>query len=79
MPTAVALFPKDISRRPREWAERSYNVQQWTEMPRGGHFPTMEETARQPASHRSCGVSLRRLLTVGQTLNSGVRRLLVTM
>lgn len=43
VPTAVALFPKDISRPPREWAERSYNVQRWTEMPRGGHFAAMEE------------------------------------
>lgn len=43
VPTAVALFPKDISRPPREWAERAYNVQQWTEMPRGGHFASMEE------------------------------------
>jgi pimeloyl-ACP methyl ester carboxylesterase len=43
VPTAVALFPGDISRPPREWAERAYNIQQWTEMPRGGHFAAMEE------------------------------------
>ena len=43
VPTAVALFPKDISLPPREWAERTYNVQRWTEMPRGGHFAAMEE------------------------------------
>lgn len=43
VPTAVALFPKDISLPPREWAERTYNVQGWTEMPRGGHFAAMEE------------------------------------
>lgn len=28
---------------PREWAERSYNVQQWTIMPSGGHFAALEE------------------------------------
>ena len=28
---------------PREWAERFFNVQRWTEMPRGGHFAAMEE------------------------------------
>jgi pimeloyl-ACP methyl ester carboxylesterase len=43
VPCAVALFPKDLSHPPREWAERSYNVQRWTEMPRGGHFAAMEE------------------------------------
>jgi pimeloyl-ACP methyl ester carboxylesterase len=43
VPSAVALFPKDIDQPPREWAERSYNVQRWTRMPRGGHFPAMEE------------------------------------
>ena len=43
VPAAFALFPKDISRPPREWAERSFNVQRWTEMPRGGHFAAMEE------------------------------------
>ncbi|HEV2881036.1 MAG TPA: epoxide hydrolase [Pyrinomonadaceae bacterium] len=42
-PTAVALFPKDISRPPREWAERAYNVRRWTVMPRGGHFAAQEE------------------------------------
>ena len=38
VPAAFALFPKDISQPPREWAERFFNVQRWTEMPRGGHF-----------------------------------------
>jgi pimeloyl-ACP methyl ester carboxylesterase len=43
VPAAFALFPKDISRPPREWAERFFNVERWTEMPRGGHFAAMEE------------------------------------
>jgi pimeloyl-ACP methyl ester carboxylesterase len=43
VPTAFALFPKDISQPPREWAERFFNVQRWTRMPRGGHFAAMEE------------------------------------
>ncbi len=42
-PAAVAVFPGEISRPPREWAERSYNVCRWTEMPRGGHFAALEE------------------------------------
>ncbi len=36
VPTAVALFPKAIAIPPREWIERAYHVQRWTEMPRGG-------------------------------------------
>jgi pimeloyl-ACP methyl ester carboxylesterase len=43
VPAAFAIFPKDISQPPREWAERFFNVQRWTEMPRGGHFAALEE------------------------------------
>ena len=43
VPAAFALFPKDISQPPQEWAERFFNVQRWSEMPRGGHFAAMEE------------------------------------
>ena len=44
-PTAVALFPRDLSQPPRTWAERSYNVTRYTTMPRGGHFAAHEEPA----------------------------------
>lgn len=43
VPAAFALFPKDLLYLPRELVERSFNVQRWTEMPRGGHFAPMEE------------------------------------
>jgi microsomal epoxide hydrolase len=43
VPAAFALFPADISRPPRQWTERFFNVQRWTEMPRGGHFAALEE------------------------------------
>ncbi len=43
VPTGVAAFPAEISRPPREWAERSYNVRRWTQMPSGGHFAALEE------------------------------------
>jgi microsomal epoxide hydrolase len=43
VPAAFAMFPKDLSHPPREWAERFFNVQRWTEMPRGGHFAALEE------------------------------------
>jgi pimeloyl-ACP methyl ester carboxylesterase len=43
-PTGIAMFPgeKDLVV-PREFAERSYNIQRWTDMPSGGHFPALEE------------------------------------
>ena len=44
VPTGCALFPKELlAWPPRYYAERIYNITQWTEMPRGGHFAAMEE------------------------------------
>ena len=42
VPTGFAIFPKDITPAPREFAERFFNVQHWQEMPRGGHFAALE-------------------------------------
>ena len=43
VPAAFAMFPRDLSHPPREWAERFYEVRRWTEMPRGGHFAALEQ------------------------------------
>ena len=43
VPTAVAAFPREILRPPREWAARVCNLQRWTAMPAGGHFAALEE------------------------------------
>jgi pimeloyl-ACP methyl ester carboxylesterase len=45
VPSAVALFPADPpAGMPREWAERSYSdLRRFSRMPKGGHFPAMEE------------------------------------
>jgi pimeloyl-ACP methyl ester carboxylesterase len=43
VPTAFAMFPRDLSSPPREWAERFFKVERWTEMPRGGHFAALEQ------------------------------------
>jgi len=45
VPTGAAVFPAEIYRPPRAWAERTYNIARWTEMPAGGHFAAMEEPA----------------------------------
>ena len=42
-PFGYARFPNEITRPPREWAERMFDVHRWTDMPRGGHFAAMEQ------------------------------------
>lgn len=41
--TAVAIFPRDLVRPPREYGERFLNILRWTQMPRGGYFAALEE------------------------------------
>lgn len=43
VPCGVAKFLKEAPFPPREWVERCYDVQRWTEFPRGGHFAALEE------------------------------------
>ena len=43
VPTGCAIFPKELIKPPRVWADRVFNVQRWTRMPSGGHFAAMEE------------------------------------
>jgi pimeloyl-ACP methyl ester carboxylesterase len=43
VPTALAVFPGDLVREPREWVERRYALVRYTRMPRGGHFAAFEE------------------------------------
>ncbi len=42
VPTGIARYPAEITRTPRAWVERRYNVTHWVEQPRGGHFAAME-------------------------------------
>jgi pimeloyl-ACP methyl ester carboxylesterase len=42
-PTGYARFAVEITRPPREWVERTFNLQQWSDFPRGGHFAALEE------------------------------------
>jgi len=44
-PCAVTRCPFEAPFPPRELVERCYDVRQWTELPRGGHFAAMEEPA----------------------------------
>ena len=46
VPTGCAIFPKEIIRIPRSWAERRFtDLRRWQELERGGHFPALEQPA----------------------------------
>jgi microsomal epoxide hydrolase len=43
VPTACAMFPREMYHPPRSWVDARYDVRRWTEMAAGGHFPALEE------------------------------------
>ena len=60
VPTGCAVFPAEMLRwPPRSYAGRIYNIQHWTEMPRGGHFAAMEEPQMLVTDIRNFARSLR--------------------
>lgn len=46
VPAAFCISARDLVPAPREFAERIFNIQQWTELPSGGHFAAMEQPGR---------------------------------
>ncbi len=44
-PVGFAHFPKEILHPPRSYVERVFDIQRWTDMPKGGHFAAMEQPA----------------------------------
>jgi pimeloyl-ACP methyl ester carboxylesterase len=59
VPTALAVFPRDLTQPPREWAERLHAVARYTRMPAGGHFAAHEEPAQLAADITAFFVGLR--------------------
>lgn len=44
VPAGCSLFPKEIFRPPRAWADRTYtNIVYWNELDKGGHFAAFEQ------------------------------------
>jgi pimeloyl-ACP methyl ester carboxylesterase len=43
VPTACAMFPKEVVYTPRALLEPRFNLVRYTEMAKGGHFAAMEE------------------------------------
>ena len=42
-PTAAAVFPREIFRVPKAYAETRFNLVRYTRFDRGGHFAALEE------------------------------------
>lgn len=46
VPMGATIFPKELARPPRSWAEMVYtDLRYWNEVQRGGHFAAFEESA----------------------------------
>ena len=60
LPVGAAIFPKEIFRPSRRWAERTmHNIIQWNEMPKGGHFAAWEQPEALVGEIRSCFAKIR--------------------
>ncbi|MBW0000741.1 MAG: epoxide hydrolase [Verrucomicrobia bacterium] len=54
VPTGVAAFPDPVfPPAPRSFAEKTYNVVHWSDMPKGGHFAALEQPERMLADLRA--------------------------
>jgi pimeloyl-ACP methyl ester carboxylesterase len=44
IPTACSIFPKEIMRTSRRWAEKRFtDIVYWNELDKGGHFAAFEQ------------------------------------
>jgi len=55
IPTGCSIFPKEIFRSSRRWAEKRFpKLVHWNELPRGGHFAAFEQPELFVNELRSC-------------------------
>ncbi len=60
LPTGVSLFPKEIFRTSRRWAEKRFrNLVYWNELERGGHFAAFEQPQAFVQELRACFRQMR--------------------
>ncbi len=60
MPVGCSIFPREIFRCSRRWAQRRYSqLIHWQEFDRGGHFASLEHPAIYISELRSCFRALR--------------------
>ncbi|MEC7735169.1 MAG: epoxide hydrolase [Pseudomonadota bacterium] len=60
LPIGCSIFPKEISRTPRSWAEQIYsNIVYWNELKKGGHFAAFEQPEIFVNEIRNCFKEMR--------------------
>ena len=60
MPTGCSIFPKEIFRTSRRWAEKRFtNLIHWNELDKGGHFAAFEQPEIFVDELRNCFRSIR--------------------
>jgi epoxide hydrolase len=60
MPVGVSIFPRELFRGSRRWAQKRYsNIIYWNELERGGHFAALEQPQLFLAEVRNCFSLLR--------------------
>ena len=60
LPVGVSIFPHEIMRPPRVWAERTMpNIIHWNELDKGGHFAAWEQPDLYVEEVRTCFRKLR--------------------
>ncbi|MEM1434934.1 MAG: epoxide hydrolase [Pseudomonadota bacterium] len=60
VPTGISIFPKEIFRASRRWAERRFkNIIHWNELEKGGHFAAFEKPATFVDEVRTCFRAVR--------------------
>jgi len=60
LPVAATVYPREVYRPPKSWAEQTYsNIIYWHEAERGGHFAAFEEPATFVEEMRSAFRKLR--------------------
>jgi hypothetical protein len=60
MPVGCSIFPKDLLRVSRRWAEKRYpNLIYWNRLDRGGHFAAFEQPDLFVKELRACFGKMR--------------------
>jgi epoxide hydrolase len=60
MPVGCSIFPKEIFRSSRRWAEKRFSqLIHWNELPAGGHFAALEQPQLMIGELRDCFGTLR--------------------
>jgi pimeloyl-ACP methyl ester carboxylesterase len=60
IPTGCSIFPKEIYRAPRSWADRCiHNIIHWNELDKGGHFAALEQPDLFVDEVRTCFRTVR--------------------